>query len=105
MATEIPFLDESEIDLDEREIDEDDRPTLPALVTPLSFDTASEAFFIQPLQRVEKVEWPADETTQLREYRAERRRRRFGAWVAVVVAGSVTLLAAAWLPLIGGWGR
>lgn len=90
---------------DERDeaIDEDDRPTVPAVYTPLCFDTASEAFFVRGLE--EPAEAPAaddEEEEDVSEYCASERRRRYGRWVAIVFAGSLTLLAAAWLPLLGG---
>lgn len=104
MGTEaIVFLDDEDVEMiEEVEVDEDDRPTLPATYVPLAFDTASEAFFVVRPETLESTDWVVDEETQAREYWAERRRRSYGKWVAVVFAGSLTLLAAAWLPLISG---
>lgn len=94
---DVEIIDEVEL-----EVDEDDRPTLPATYVPLAFDTASEAFFVVRQEEVETAEWLDDEESEEREYWAERRRRSYGRWVAVVFAGSLTLLAAACLPLISG---
>lgn len=104
MGTEaIVFLDDEDVEMiEEVEIGDDDRPTLPATYVPLAFDTASEAFFVVRPETLESAEWLVDEETEAREYWAERRRRRYGRWVAVVLAGSLTLLAVAWLPLISG---
>lgn len=103
MATEIVFLDESHLEPDDDVVDDDDRPTVPAYYSPLCFDTAAEAFFVQPFADLATTaEWPVDEEQEVREIMAGHRRRAYGAWVAVLVAGSLTLLAAAWLPLIGG---
>lgn len=99
-------LDDADVEVLEEEVGlevhEDDRPTLPATYLPLAFDTASEAFFVVRPEEIETDEWPVDEESEEREYWAERRRRSYGTWVAVVFAGSLTLLAAAWLPLISG---
>lgn len=104
MATEAPLLGEEREEREEREeaLDEDERPTVPAIYTLLSFDTASEAFFVRGLEEPAPAQATDDEEDDVREYWARERRRRYGRWVALVFAGSLTLLAASWLPLLGG---
>ncbi len=81
-------------------IDDDDRPTLPA-PTPRDFDTAAEAFFVARDDAPPSLAmWPGDDAREATEYFAAERRRHFTPWVAFLLAGSLAVLAAAWLPIL-----